>query len=171
MSFEDNRIAVKAALGDSATAFLYEAAGELEAQTKRNVPSKGNWFTEQKNNWTYMVDESKQEAVVGNPQERALWTEFGTGEFSISPKGGRRGWWVYVKETGGGCVGSSYSYKVGKAYTYKEAKRIVAMLRDDGLDAHMTRGQQAYRPLYKAMNALKPKLEKMAKNKFGENMK
>ena len=170
MEFEDNRVAVKSAINQAVVDFLYEAAGELEAQTKRNVPNKGNWFTEQKNAWTYRVDETKQEAVVGNPQERALWTEFGTGEQSISPQGGRRGWWVYVKG-GGSDDGSSYSYKGGKAYTFDEAKKIVAMLKSDGLDARMTRGQKAYRPFHTAYVNLKPKLEKIAREKFGGGLK
>ena len=50
MSFEDNRVAVKNALHDAGVAFLHEAAGELEAQTKRNIPHKGQWFNQQKNN-------------------------------------------------------------------------------------------------------------------------
>lgn len=170
MSFEDNRVAVKNALHDAAVAFLHEATGELEAQTKRNVPHKGQWFNQQKNNWTHRVDENNLEGVVGNPQERALWTEFGTGEHSISPKGGRRGWWVYVREGSDGGDGS-YTYKGGKAYTFEEAKRIVAMMRDDGLDAHMTKGQPAHRPLKKAFDSLKPKLEKIARDKYGGELK
>lgn len=170
MSFEDNRVAVKNALHDAGVAFLHEAAGELEAKTKRNVPRKGVWFTQQKNSWRHEVDEDKMEAVVGNPQENALWTEFGTGEQSIIPKGGRRGWWVYVRDNGSDS-GGSYTYKGGKAYTFEEAKRVVAMLRSDGLDAHMTKGQKAHRPLHNAYIALKPKLERIARNKYGGELK
>ena len=35
VEFTDNRIKVEAALDDAVIAFLYEAAGEVEAQTKR----------------------------------------------------------------------------------------------------------------------------------------
>lgn len=38
VKFTDYSIQVKEALGDALTAFLYEAAGEIEAQTKRNTP-------------------------------------------------------------------------------------------------------------------------------------
>ena len=169
MSFEDNRVAVKEALNNAGIAYLHEAAGELTSMTQRNVPNRGQWFNQQKNAWRYEVDETKMEAVVGNPQERALWTEFGTGEYSTSEKGGRKGWWVYVKD--GSDDGDSYSYKGGKSYTFEEAKRIVAMMRADGLDAHMTKGQQAHRPLGKAKESLQPKLEKLARDKYGGELK
>ena len=35
VEFTDNRIKVEAALDDAVIVFLYEAAGEVEAQTKR----------------------------------------------------------------------------------------------------------------------------------------
>ena len=42
VEFHDNRIEVKAAICDAVTAFLHEACGELEAQTKRNcAPRQG----------------------------------------------------------------------------------------------------------------------------------
>lgn len=166
VEFHDFSFEVIDALEDTALQFLYEAAGELEAQTKRNVPSRGNWFTDQKNAWRYEVDEGELVATVGNPQERSLWTEFGTGEYSISPKGGRKGYWIYVKESGSDGAGASYSYKGGKAYTLDEAKRLVAMMREDGLDAHYTKGQQPHKPFQTAYNNLKPKLIRRAEQIF-----
>ncbi len=165
VEFRDFSIEVKNIIDDTAVAFLYEAAGELEAQVKRNVPNHGRWFTEQKNEWTYKVDESKLEAVVGNPLERAIWTEYGTGEESESPKGGRQGYWIYVKGSGLDDMGG-YTYKGGQSYTREEAKKIVAMMRADGLDARYTKGQQAHRPFQKAYNKMKPKIKKMAAERF-----
>lgn len=170
VKFEDYSIEVKEFLEERSLAFLHEAAGELVSQTQRNVPNKGNWFTEQKNTWRYEVDEGELKATIGNPLERSLWTEFGTGEYSISPKGGRKGYWVYVKGSNDG-GGRSYAYKGGKAYTLEEAKQIVALMRSQGLDAHYTNGQRPYRPFETAKNQMIPKIPKLAKKIYGENMK
>ena len=160
VEFHDYSIKVKGAMNDKAIAYLYEAAGEIEAQTKRNMPN-GQWFAQQKSAWRYNVDENKLEATIGNPYESSLWTEFGTGEHSISPKGGRKGYWVYVKDSGSD-QGDRYTYNGGKEYSLQDAKRIVAMMRADGLDAHYTKGQTPKRPLYKAYTSLKSALITMA---------
>jgi hypothetical protein len=99
VEFTDNSVKVKAALDDAAIAYLYEAAGELEAQTKRNQTRVDT--AETKNKWTYMVDESKGEAVVGNPLENAIWEEFGTGEYALNGDG-RKGGWFYKDKKGEG---------------------------------------------------------------------
>ena len=96
--FVDNSIQIKNMLNDKAVAWLYEAGGELEAQTKQNMPPGGDYYSQQKDAWKYIVDEKELTCKVGNPLEAALWTEFGTGEYSESPKGGRPGYWVYVKD-------------------------------------------------------------------------
>lgn len=171
VEFFDNRIEVKDALEDAAIAFLHEAAGEMVAQTQRNVPNKGMWFNQQKNAWRYEVDEGRLIATIGNPLESSLWTEFGTGEYSISPRGGRKGYWIYVKEAGANGNSVTYAYKGGKSYTLDEAKQIVAMMRSDGLDAHYTKGQQPYRPFYTAFVKVHPKISKMAGKLFGGRMK
>lgn len=166
VKFEDNRIAVKAALEDAAIAFLHEAAGEMVSQTQRNLSKeKGRWHSEQSEQWQYKVDESKLEATVGNPMERSLWTEYGTGSFADGGKG-RKGYWVYVKGSNG-----STSSVGGKSYTLQEAKRIMAMMRADGLDAHITNGQKPKRPLKKAYTATKPKIIKRAEQIVKERMK
>lgn len=161
VQFTDNSVKVKAALDDAIIAYLYEVAGEVEGQTKRNVPTtkrKGSgYFTQQKNAWTYRVDEANKEAIVGNPLEAALWTEFGTGEYALNGDG-RKGYWVYVKDGSSGARSTN-----SKSYTLDEAKRIVAMMREDGLDAHYTRGQTPKRPFFRAFNSLKPSLIRRAK--------
>ena len=157
VQFTDNSAQVKAALDAAVIAYLHEAGGELEAQTKRNMPS-GQWFAQQKGQWAYKVDESKKEAVIGNPMEQSLWTEFGTGENAINGDG-RKGYWVYVKGSGG-----SSSSTGGKQYTLQEAKQIVAMMRSEGLDAHYTKGQKAKRPLFNAFNSLKSALIRRAED-------
>ena len=98
VQFTDNRVQVKNALDEAAIAYLYEAAGELEAQTKRN--SRVGKTGQTKNAWTHVVDEGKLEATVGNPLENAIWEEFGTGEFALKGDG-RKGGWTYKDEEDG----------------------------------------------------------------------
>lgn len=93
--FEDNSIAVKGAISSACKAWLEEAAGELEAQTKRNQTRVDTGAT--KGGWTHRVL-SDSEAVVGNPLENAIWEEYGTGEYAL--KGGRKGGWVYQDDRG-----------------------------------------------------------------------
>lgn len=75
--------------------------------------------------------------VVFNPLEYAPYVEYGTGMFA--EKGGRQGYWVFVKDSAGGI--SSVSKSGGKSYTLDEAKQAMAMLRAKGLDAYYTNGQ------------------------------
>lgn len=163
VQFEDFSVRVKDALEDAAIAFLHEAAGEVVAQTNRNLSrEKGRWHQEQKEQWQYIVNEGKLEATIGNPMQRSLWTEFGTGEYADGGKG-RKGYWVYVK----GNEGSENSPSTGgKSYTLEEAKRIMAMMRADGLDAHITKGQPAKRPFKTAYTKTKPAIIKLAKERF-----
>ena len=163
--FVNNSIQIKDALNSKAVAWLYEAGGELEAQTKDNMPPGGEYYSQQKNAWKHIVDEKELTCKVGNPLEAALWTEFGTGEYSESPKGGRKGYWVYVKDQDIS-LGASHTYTGGKQYTLQEAKRVVAMLRSDGIDAHYTKGQPAKRPLLNAYTTLETALKRSAQEMF-----
>lgn len=97
VQFTDNSAQVKGALSDAMIAYLYEAGGELEAQVKRNQRVGKTGQT--KNEWTYVVDESKGIATVGNPLENAIWEEFGTGEYALNGDG-RKGGWYYKDEQG-----------------------------------------------------------------------
>ena len=89
VKFTNNSAQVKAALDDAARAYLYEAGGELEAQVKMNTRVGSGQL---KNSWTYNVDESKGECVVGSPLENAIWEEFGTGEYAVHGDGRKCGW-------------------------------------------------------------------------------
>lgn len=74
--------------------------------------------------------------VVFTPLEYAPYVEYGTGMHA--EKGGRSGWWVYVKDSAGGISNSSKGG--GKTYTFEEAKKAMAILCAKGLDAHITCG-------------------------------
>ncbi len=77
VQFKNNSVAVKDALNDACIAFLYEAAGELEAETKRNSRPIKYGRHDVRGNWKYTVDEAKGEARVGNPLEASYWEELG----------------------------------------------------------------------------------------------
>ena len=94
VEFKDNSIAVKAALGDAAEAFLREAAGELVSQTARNTRVDTGQL---KNSWQYTIRGSV--AMIGSPLENAIWEEFGTGEYALEGDG-RKGGWIYRNKEG-----------------------------------------------------------------------
>lgn len=164
VEFTDNSAQVKVALDDAVIAYLYEAAGELETQTKRNTTQNRKYGNIQAPNlWKYTVDESRGEAKVGSPYEAGFWEELGTGEYALN-KDGRKGWWVYVE-------GNTSPHKNQKHYTQKEAEGIAASMRKDGLDAHATDGHEPVRPLYRAFTSLKSALIKRAEEVLGARMK
>lgn len=96
IKFNDYSIEVKNAIASLAVAALEEAAGELEAQVKRNTAVDTGQL---KNSWTHRVSSDKDEhiAVVGSPLQNAIWEEFGTGEYALNGNG-RKGGWFYVDE-------------------------------------------------------------------------
>lgn len=168
VKFEDNRVAVKSAMEKKAIAWLHEAAGEIVSKTQDNLSKiGGTWFANQKDDWSYKVNEGKLEATIGGVKERDLWTEFGTGSFADGGKG-RKGWWVYVKGENGSETTTSSSKK---SYTKAEAVGIMMKLKKEGLDARITRGQEPKRPFEKAYKRLKPNLIKEAQEKFGGTWK
>lgn len=164
VTFTDNSAKVKAALDETSIAYLYEAAGELEAQTKRNSRPIKYGRHDVKNSWQYKVDEDAGEAKIGSPLEAAYWEELGTGEYALN-KDGRKGWWVYVE-------GNDTPSSNQKMYTEAEAKQTAAFLQSKGLDAHATKGTKANRPLFSAFTSLKTALirraEEILKVRMGE---
>lgn len=154
VKFENFSVQVKDALDESAIAYLYEAAGELEAQTKRNSRTVKYGKQDVRNSWGYKVDESDKQAQVGSPLEAAYWEEFGTGEHAIHGDG-RKGWWVYVE-------GNDTPRSNQKFYTEEEAREVAAFLRSQGLEAYATNGTEANRPLHRAFTSLKGVLQRRA---------
>jgi hypothetical protein len=162
VEFTDNSVKVKESLEEACVAYLYEAAGELEAQTKRNSRPVKYGRHDVRGNWKYSVDEKGLEAKVGNPLEAAFWEELGTGEYALN-KDGRKGWWVYVE-------GNDTPRANQKQYSEQEAKETAAFLRSQGLDAHATKGTEAHRPLYRAFTSLKAALIRKAEEVLGGRM-
>lgn len=73
-------------------AFLEEATGELEAQTKRNTKVDTG---KTKGSWEHGVDEKKMEGYVGSRYKNALWEELGTGIYALNGDGRKDVPWVY----------------------------------------------------------------------------
>ena len=163
VEFTDNSAKVKEAISEAVIAALHEAAGELTSQTVRNSRRLKYGRHDVRGNWKYRVDETKQEATVGNPLEASYWEELGTGEYALN-KDGRKGWWVYVE-------GNDTPRGNQKYYTEKEAKQTAAFLRSQGLDAHATKGVEANRPLHRAFTSKKEALIRMIQARIGEMMK
>lgn len=145
VEFTDNRIKVEAALNDTIVAFLYEAAVEVEAQTKIAQTRVDTGHT--KGEWTHYVDEDKGEAVIGNPRENAIWEEYGTGEYALKKNGRKGGWWAPVGPDGMSLEQASKFSKVKK----DKAGNIVAVF---------TYGKKPLRPLQKAFDKTKGKIIK-----------
>ena len=164
VEFSDFRVKVKGALNDAVTAYLYEAAGELEAQTIRNTRQGKKYRGKQATSlWKHSVDEAVKVAKVGSPDEAAYWEEFGTGEYALNGDG-RKGWWVYVE-------GNDSPRSGQPQYSKNEAKAIAASMRASGLDAHASNGIEPNRPLHKAFTSLKSKLTRRAEQVIGGGMK
>lgn len=123
VEFQDNRIEVKAAISGAVTAFLHEACGELEAQTKRNSKVKTG---QTKGSYGYVVDEAELTGYVGSNYDNAIWEEFGTGEYALNGDG-RKGGWRYVDAEGKGhfTYGKKPRRPLFKAFTELRA-RIIA---------------------------------------------
>lgn len=150
VKFEDYTIKVEEAMSDALVAALYEAAGELEARTKRNSRQGHTYGDIQATAlWKYQVDEDEKKATVGSQYEAGYWEEFGTGELALHGDG-RKGWWVYVEGQDSGSGGKSYS-------TREEAEEAALFLRKvKKLNAYATNGIEPNEPLRRAFASAKP---------------
>ncbi|MDO5361973.1 MAG: hypothetical protein Q4F03_04905 [Eubacteriales bacterium] len=157
IKFEDYSVQVKNVLKDKAIAFLNEVGGEIRSHAQRNSRRK---TSQTAGSYQYKVDEGGLAVHIGSDYWNAIYEEFGTGEHSIN--GGRQGYWVFV-DTGG----APQAPKGGKSYTIDEAKKVVAMLRSKGLNAYYTNGKSANRPLFRAFESNRNKIESVARNYFG----
>jgi hypothetical protein len=157
--FEDYSVQVKSAIKDKVISFLYEVGGELKSQTQRNSRRK---TSKTAGSYEYKVDEGQQAVHIGSNYQNTIWEEFGTGEHALNGDG-RKGWWVYVEGSS-----SSENSSTGRTYSSPhEAKMAVAVLREQGLDAHMTKGKTANRPLFKAYTSSKSSIIARARKIFG----
>lgn len=92
--------------------------------------------------------------IVGSNLSYSVYVHEGTGKYNSSGSTGDK-YWVYVLNGNQSGTGS------GKRYTYQEARRIVAILKSKGLDAHMTNGMKPNRFL---KNAIMNNLDRIKKD-------
>lgn len=133
MAFVDNRIKVKGVISKAGIAWLHEASGELEAQTKRNSKVASG---KTKASFQYKVDEVKMEGYIGSNDQNAIWEEFGTGEYALNGDG-RKGGWFYKDASGQGHFtrGKKPKRAFFKAYTsLKEKLKSSAREHFKGID-------------------------------------
>lgn len=153
--FENNSIHCKARLNDATIAWLYEAAGEIEAQTKRNTKGGDSGLRDK---WQYKVDESKGVATIGNPLELAIWYELGTGDHALNHDGRKGGWWIKV-----GNGKNEIPLSEASKYGWKKVRKD----KSGRLTFVFTRGMSPRRPLNNAYasrkNALIARLKDILK--------
>ena len=126
VEFKDHSIEVKNALNSLAVAALEEAAGELEAQVKRNYdPYRKTGQTGGSFQHRVTSNGDVHTAEIGSPLENAIWEEFGTGDYAVNGNG-RKGGWFYVDEKGDGHFthGKEPRRLFHKAYTTKKTALI-----------------------------------------------
>lgn len=99
VKFEDNSIKIEEAIKQACVAWLHEAAGEIQAQTKRGCDKYVD-TGKTKNSWQYKVNESEGEAIIGSDYENALWEEFGTGIYASKGNGRKNVPWHYKDAEG-----------------------------------------------------------------------
>lgn len=160
VEFMDFSVKVTESMEEALIAGLYEAAGELEARTKRNSRQGHKYGDIQATAlWKYQVNEGAMEAQVGSQQEAAYWEEFGTGEHALNGDG-RKGWWVYVEGQDSGTGGKSYATK-------EEAEKAALFLRRvKKLEAHATNGIDPNRPLHRAFSSARPVVQAIFESKL-----
>lgn len=158
VEFEDNTIKVKAKMNERLVAVLEECAGELESQAKRNTKvGKINNGARTKNQWQHKVIDSELIAYIGNPQQTAIWLEFGTGEHAIpnpDGKGSRKGGWYIPIGEGEKMI----SPATVKAYGFKVVEG------KNGMKFAHTYGMKAQRPFWNAYTKMKNPIIKRLQN-------
>lgn len=157
IKFMDYTENVQKMMADLAEAVLEEVAGELESQVKRNTPVGKANGSGLKNSWEHRVYQHGEGyiAEVGSPLERAIWVEFGTGEYALNGDGRKGGWYIPV-----GSGKGEISEAVVKAYGMKTRSG------KNGKEFVFTKGMKPQRPFWKAYTSKKNKLIKRMQSRF-----
>lgn len=158
VEFEDNRVKVKDAIGSAAVAFLYDACGLLEKQTKQNAKVRTG---QTKGSYSYAVDEAELTGYVGSDYENAIWEEFGTGEYALNGDGRKGGWWIKV-----GNGKNEIPMSTVKAYGWLKVRKD----KNGNITYVFTKGKKPRRPLSKAFASLKGQIAKRAEQVLRERL-
>lgn len=100
---------------------------------------------------------------IYTPLEYAPYREYGTGLFAEGGKGRQDVPWVYVEGSGSGAAKST------KSYTLAEAKKAVRFLREQGLEAYYTYGQNPNPFMRPALNDNREKILGLIKEGITSN--
>lgn len=164
VTFIDNSIEVKAALNETTIAWLNDWAPTIASHAKEHTQLDGEAGDELRKSYSFSVNETTGEALVGSAMEAAFWEEFGTGSYAVHGDG-RPGWWIYIEgqESMGG--GRTYSTK-------EEAQQMAAYIRAKyGKPAVVTNGRKPSKTLETAFTENKPKaiadMERRMKGRMG----
>jgi HK97 gp10 family phage protein len=114
---------------------MEEACSVIETAAKKNCP-KGTGALRRSIKSKVEAYGNDITGIVYTPLFYASFIEYGTGKFA--EENPRSGYWVYVQDSSGDGK-KTYS---GKRYSLEEAKRVVAIMRANGLDAVYTQGRQ-----------------------------
>lgn len=103
------------------------------------------------------------EGIVYTPYEIAPYIEYGTGIYSEHPMGGRKEVpWVYVE-------GSTHKPHKKTIYTLDSAKKMVAIMREAGLDAHYTYGREPQPYMRPALDENREEITRLLKRGLFED--
>ena len=92
VEFHDYSMNCMKALKEAGVAFLEEAGGEVESQTKRNCAVVTG---KTKGSFQHQVDEGSMMVQIGSNYENAIWEEFGTGLYALEGDGRKDVPWWY----------------------------------------------------------------------------
>lgn len=154
VEFIDNHLQVNRAIDNAVYDYLVGVSVELVKQTVRNIDkAKAVDSGQLKGSFTYIVDESKGEAVIGSPLENAIWTELGTGEWAVNHNGRSGAWYVPVEKVTG-----------KKKPTFNG--KVIIIEGKNGQKFYKTNGKKPVRMLFNAFEKNKAKFIRRAEKIF-----
>lgn len=153
--FEDNRVKVEEAINAAAMAWLEEAAGEIEAQVKRNAKVGKVNGGKTKDSWDHKTDAEGKEAYIGSNLENAIWEEYGTGDYAEKGDGRAGGWYIPI-----GTGTNEIDPAVVEAYHMK------VVVGKGGKKFAYTKGKRPKRTMRKAFETTKAAVEKSLENRL-----
>lgn len=154
VQFEDYSIKVTEAMEGAIETFLYKGSSVIQAAVQRNQRAD---TSDLRSKWDIRVDMSAKEATIGNPEENALWEEFGTGEHSSV--GGRAGAWYVPVEKATGKKKPSFNGEV------------IVVYGKGGQAFYKTNGKDATHAFQKAYDTKKKTVQRLAEKYLKDKLK
>lgn len=156
IEFTDNSIKCREMIESAGIAWLHEACGEVEEQTKRNYKRASGGTA---GSFRYKVDEASLTGYVGSDHENAIWEEYGTGEYALNGDGRKSGWWIKV-----GSGKNQIPRAVAEKYRWVKVRKD----KNGNLTYVFTKGKKPRRPFFKAFSSLKGAIRRRAEEILGE---